>query len=284
MMFGGVSFFDAITHAFATMATGGFSTKNASVTGLNSPFVEVVVTIFMFLAGVNFALHFRFITGRFKFLLKDSELRAYVAIFVVSSLLIAANLYDNYYPTLKESLRHAFFQTATILTTTGFASADYEKWPYFSQVILFALMFVGGCTGSSGGGIKVLRIVTLLKQGLNEMKYLLHPRGVFILKISGNAIKKDIVYAISGFFFLYIFTILVVTLIVSFTGEDILTSFTAALATVGNIGPGFGKVGPTENYAFFTNFIKWVLSFAMIAGRLEIYTFLVIFFPYFWKK
>jgi len=284
MMFGGVSFFDAITHAFATMATGGFSTKNASVTGLNSPFVEVVVTIFMFLAGVNFALHFRFITGRFKFVLKDSELRSYVSIFVVSSLLIAANLYHNYYPTLQESLRHAFFQVATILTTTGFASADYEKWPYFSQVILFALMFVGGCTGSTGGGIKVLRIVTLLKQGLNEMKYLLHPRGVFILKISGNTIKKDIVYAISGFFFLYIFTIIVVTLIVSFTGEDILTSLTTALATVGNIGPGFGKIGPTENYAFFTDFVKWVLSFAMIAGRLEIYTFLVIFFPYFWKK
>ncbi|MBZ4642994.1 MAG: transport (Trk) system, rane component [Deferribacteraceae bacterium] len=284
LMFGGLSFFDAITHAFATMATGGFSTKNASVMGFQSAYVEIVITIFMFLAGINFAIHFRFLTGKFRFVFKDSELRAYVVIFVVTSLLIASNLYKNYYPTIYESLRHAFFQAATIITTTGFASADYEKWPYFSQVVLFILMFVGGCTGSTGGGVKVLRVITLLKQGLNEMKYLLHPRGVFILKISGNTIKKDIVYAISGFFFLYIFTILTVTLIVSFSGHDIITSLTTALATVGNIGPGFGKVGPTENYAFYSDFIKWVLSFAMIAGRLEIYTFLVIFFPYFWKR
>ena len=145
-------------------------------------------------------------------------------------------------------------------------------------------MFVGGCTGSTGGGIKVLRIVTLLKQGLNEMKYLIHPRGVFVLKVSGNPIKKDIVYAISGFFFLYIITVLTVTLVVSTTEQDIITSLSTALATVGNIGPGFGNVGPTDNYAFYPDIIKWVLSFAMIAGRLEIYTFIIIFFPYFWKR
>jgi trk system potassium uptake protein TrkH len=284
LMFGGLSLFDALTHAFSTMATGGFSSKNASIAHYSSAYVEIVITLFMFLAGVNFTLHYRLLTGKVDFLLRNTELKAYVLIFFVSSILIALNLNYSYYPSIFESLRYAFFQSATILTTTGFASADYEKWPMFSQIILFLLMFVGGCTGSTGGGIKVLRIVTLLKQGLNEMKYLIHPRGVFVLKVSGNPIKKDIVYAISGFFFLYIITVLTVTLIVSTTEQDIITSLSTALATVGNIGPGFGNVGPTDNYAFYPDIIKWVLSFAMIAGRLEIYTFIIIFFPYFWKR
>jgi trk system potassium uptake protein TrkH len=284
LMLGGLSLFDAITHSFATMATGGFSPKNASIAHYSSAYVEIVITLFMFLAGVNFTLHYRLLTGKVGYLIKNTELKAYIFIFFTSSILIAANLYHKYYSSIFESLRHAFFQSATILTTTGFASADYEKWPMFSQIILFLLMFVGGCTGSTGGGIKVLRIVTLLKQGLNEMKYLIHPRGVFVLKVSGNPIKKDIVYAISGFFFLYIITLLTVTLIVSTTEQDIITSLTTALATVGNIGPGFGNVGPTDNYAFYPDAIKWVLSFAMIAGRLEIYTFIIIFFPYFWKR
>lgn len=284
LMVGGLSLFDALTHSFATMATGGFSPKNASIAHYSSAYVEIVITLFMFLAGVNFTLHYRLLTGKVGYLIKNTELKAYIFIFFTSSILIAINLYYKYYSSIFESLRYAFFQSATILTTTGFASADYEKWPMFSQIILFLLMFVGGCTGSTGGGIKVLRIVTLLKQGLNEMKYLIHPRGVFVLKVSGNPIKKDIVYAISGFFFLYVITLLTVTLIVSTTEQDIITSLTTALATVGNIGPGFGNVGPTDNYAFYPDTIKWVLSFAMIAGRLEIYTFIIIFFPYFWKR
>jgi len=146
------------------------------------------------------------------------------------------------------------------------------------------LMFVGGCSGSTGGGIKVIRLVTLLKQGINEMKYLVHPRGVFMIRLSGQTVKKDIVYAVSGFFFLYIFLLLVVTMIVAASGTDVLTSFTTALATVGNIGPGFGMVGPTDNYAFYPDYVKWVLSAAMIIGRLEIYTILVLFTPMFWKK
>jgi trk system potassium uptake protein TrkH len=145
-------------------------------------------------------------------------------------------------------------------------------------------MFVGGCSGSTGGGIKVIRIVTLLKQGMNEMKYLTHPRGVFTLRMSGNPVKKDVVYAISGFFFLYIFLNLVVAAIVAFDNHDLLTSVSAALATVGNVGPGFGNVGPTDNYSELSHFVKWVLSFAMLAGRLEIYTFLVILTPHFWRK
>jgi len=284
LMLGGMSLFDALTHTFGTLATGGFSTKNASVGHYNSAYIDWVVTVFMILAGVSFSLHYRFIRGGFRPLLRDTEFKAYIAIFLVATAIIAFNLRVNVYGSLSDSFRYAAFQAASILTTTGFATADFERWPFLSQFILFALMFVGGCSGSTGGGIKVIRIVTLFKQGLNEMKYLIHSKGVFILKISGMAVKKDTVYAILGFFFLYIFTILLVAGVVATSGQDISTSLTASLATVGNIGPGFGNVGPVDNYAFFPAYVKWTLSFAMLVGRLELYTVLVIFTPVFWRK
>ncbi len=285
LMLGGMSLFDALTHTFATLATGGFSTKNSSVAKFDSAYIDAVITIFMVLAGVNFTLHYRLLTGRFKALWKDTELKAYVLIFSVATLIMTISLYwNNVYSTIGTALRYASFQAATILTTTGFASADFEKWPQICIVVLFILMFVGGSSGSTGGGIKVIRIVTLLKQGINEMKFLLHPRGIFILKISGKPVRKNIIYAISGFFFLYIFMLLITTFIVATSGQDLLTSFTTALATVGNIGPGFGKIGPTENYAFFPDYVKWFLSFAMLVGRLELYTVLVIFTPRFWGR
>lgn len=281
---GGLSLYDAVTHSFSTLATGGFSTKNSSVGSFDSPYVEWVITVFMLLAGVNFSIHFRVLTGRFKNIFKDSELKTYLLITVFSTIFTAYYLYGFTYSSLSDSIRYGAFQTVSILTTTGFATADYEIWGTVPQIILFILMFIGGCSGSTGGGIKVIRVVALLKQAFNEMKYLLHPKGVFILKISGNAVKKDIIYAISGFFFLYIATALVVSLIIAVSGVDVLTSFTTSLTALGNIGPGFGLVGPSENFAFFKDYVKWVLSFAMIAGRLEIYTFLIIFLPYFWKN
>ncbi len=192
-------------------------------------------------------------------------------------------LYHRVFSGVFDCFRYAAFQAASILTTTGYATADYQQWPYVTQMVLFTLMFVGGCSGSTGGGIKVIRIVTLLKQGINEMKYLVHPKGVFSLRLSGNLVRKNIAYAISGFFFLYISTILLVTFIVSTAGIDIVTSLTTALATVGNIGPGFGRIGPTGNYAFYPDYVKWVLSLAMMVGRLEIYTVLVLLTPTFWK-
>lgn len=284
LMFGGMNLYDALTHTFGTVATGGFSTKNTSVSYYDSAYIDWVITIFMILAGVNFTLHFRLLTGRFKNVFRDSELKAYLAIIIIATVIITVSLHNNVYYTLADSLRFAAFQVATFITTTGFATANYENWPYLAQIILFMLMFVGGCSGSTGGGIKVIRLVTLLKQGINEMKYLVHPRGVFMIRLSGQTVKKDIVYAVSGFFFLYIFLLLVVTMIVAASGTDVLTSFTTALATVGNIGPGFGMVGPADNYAFYPDYVKWVLSAAMIIGRLEIYTILVLFTPMFWKK
>jgi trk system potassium uptake protein TrkH len=283
LMFGGMGLFDALTHTFGTLATGGFSTKNTSVAHFNSAYIDGIITLFMVLAGINFTLHFRLLTGKFSFAFKDTEFKSYLIIYISATLIMTFNLYGNFYQGIAESFRYASFQAATIITTTGYASADFEKWPHFSQIILYMLMFVGGCSGSTGGGIKVIRLVTLLKQGLNEMKYLLHPRGIFTLRISGDSVPKAIIFSISGFFFLYIFMLLITSLVVASSGEDLLTSFTTALATVGNIGPGFGKIGPTENYAFFPAYVKWFLSFAMLVGRLELYTVLILLMPRFWR-
>ncbi len=284
LMLGGMDLFDALTHTFGTLATGGFSTKNAGVGHFKSAYIDGVITLFMLLAGINFTLHFRFLTGRFKVLWRDSELKAYLLIFASTTAVLAFTLYETSHQTVGQCLRYASFNVASIMTTTGFATADYEQWAFISQIILFILMFVGGCSGSTGGGIKVMRLVVLFKQALNEMRLLLHPRGIFTLKLSGTMVKKDIVYGVSGFFFLYVAMCLVITFIVASAGHDIATSFSTALATVGNIGPGFGKIGPMENYAFFEDYIKWVLSFAMLAGRLELYTVLVIFLPRFWRR
>lgn len=285
LMVGGMSLFDALTHTFGTLATGGFSTMNASVGAYDSPFIHNVITIFMVMAGINFALYYRLLIGEFKNFFRDTEMKVYLMIFGATSLFIALNLLNSgTYNSFGTSLQFAAFQSASIITTTGYATTDYALWPEFSQNLLFFLMFVGGCAGSTGGGMKVIRLTVLLKVGTNEMKRLIHPKGIFPLRINGEILRKDIVYSIAGFVMLYISLLLVITLAVSLGGHDILTSFTSALATLGNIGPGFGGIGPASNYHFFSAPIKWVLSIAMMLGRLEIYTVLVIFTPHFWRK
>ncbi|MFH1416200.1 MAG: potassium transporter TrkG [Elusimicrobiota bacterium] len=281
---GGMTLFEASTHTFGTMATGGFSPKAGSVGHYNSPFIHYVITVFMLLAGVNFILYYKLITGKLKDIWINTELKVYLGIFFSATIIIALSLYGKSFSTIGESIQYAGFQAASILTTTGFSTDNFDNWPQLAKVTLFSLMFIGGCSGSTGGGIKVIRIVTLFKLGLNEMKYLLHPRGIFNIKIDGNNIKKDIMYMVCGFFFLYILLLLVVSLIVASGGNDIITSFSSALVTLGNIGPGFGRIGPALNYAFYPDYIKWTLSFAMMAGRLELFTVLVLFTPLFWKK
>ncbi len=282
LMFGGMSLFDASTHTFGTMATGGFSTRAASVGAFDSAFIQIVITVFMVLAGLNFNLYYKIISGNFHGFFRDTEMKVYISIFLVVTLLIGINLLGTY-GTFGKSLQYAGFQAASILTTTGYATADYSLWPAFSKNALFFLMFVGGCSGSTGGGLKVVRIVTLLKLAVHEMKQMVYPSGVFRLRMNGLVMKKDIVYPIAGFFFLYFLLLLTVTLAVSSGGYSILTSFSAALATLGNIGPGFGKIGPAYNYAFFPGYIKWILSAAMMLGRLEIYTVLILITPKFWR-
>ena len=283
LMAGGMSLFDALTHTFGTLATGGFSPKNRSVGHFDSGFIHIVVTIFMMLAGMNFILHYGLITGKLRKVLTNVELRVYLAIFGVAALIIAFSLYGPTYESFGLSLRHSAFQAASILTTTGFTTADYAAWPFFAKAVLFTLTFIGGCSGSTGGSIKVIRIVTLFKLGIHEMKHMSHPRRVFSLRLGRSALKEDMVYSVSGFFFLYLLILLLTTLVVASGGNDLITSLSSALVTVGNIGPGFGRIGPTLNYAFFPDYIKWFLSFAMMVGRLEVYTVLVLFMPRFWR-
>ncbi len=284
LMIGGMTLFDALTHTFGTLATGGFSPKAKSVGHYDSAFIDSVITIFMMLAGMNFILYHRLITGKIRSVLKNAEFKAYIGIFATATLIMAFVLTKSTYPTFGMSLRYAGFQAATILTTTGYVTTDYAVWPYLARIVLFILMFIGGCSGSTGGGIKVIRIITLAKLAINEMKYLAHPRGVFRIKVGGETLKKSIVYTIAAFFFLYLFMLLLTAAVVASAGNTILTSFSAALVTLGNIGPGFGKIGPSGNYAFLPNYVKWFLSFAMMVGRLELYTVLIIFTPKFWRR
>lgn len=284
LMAGGMDLVDAVCHAFATMATGGFSTRNASLGAFGSPYLEWVTTAFMILAGMNFAVHFKFIRLDFSPLAKDGELRAYLMIFLSSVALITFTLLRaGSYGSGADALRGAAFQAASILTTTGFATADYLYWPALAQAALFALMFVGGCAGSTGGGLKVGRVVTLFKMGLSEMRYLTNPRGVYGIFMNGQYLKKNIVYDIAAMVFLFFVATIVSTLVMASGGYDIITSLSATLACVGNIGPGFGEVGPALNYAPLPDYIKGWLSFIMLLGRLEIYTVLIIFTRSFWR-
>ena len=284
LMIGGMSLFDALTHTFGTLATGGFSPKARSVGHYDSAFIDIVVTTFMIMAGMNFILYYRLITGKIHAVLKNAEFKVYIGIFAAATLLMAIVLSRSTYPTFGRSLRFAGFQAATILTTTGYVTTDYAVWPHLARIVLFILMFIGGCSGSTGGGIKVIRIITLVKLAINEMKYLAYPRSVFNIKVGGEILKKGIVYTIAAFFFLYLFMLLLTTAIVASAGNTILTSFSSALVTLGNIGPGFGKIGPSGNYAFYPNYVKWFLSFSMMVGRLELYTVLIIFTPRFWRR
>lgn len=282
LLLGGMDLFDALTHTFGTMATGGFSTKNASVAYFHSAYIDWVIIVFMFLAGANFSLHFKLLLGKFS-IFKDDEFKFYTFIVVLSILLVTLNILSHY-ASFTEALRYGAFQVVSIMTTTGYATTDYTKWPHFAQSLLFILMFIGGCSGSTGGSIKVIRIYTLLKQAINEIKYHIHPNGVFALTINKQLVRKNIVYSVSGFFFLYITIFFIVALAVSLFGINLITSLSAAAAALGNIGPGFGNVGPADNYANLPATVKWILSFAMLIGRLEIYTVFVLLTPTFWKK
>jgi len=285
LLAGGMDWFDSVTHTFGTMATGGFSTKNASVGHYKSAYIDIVITVFMLAAGLNFSLYFKLLSGKALSVFRDTEARTYLGFFALSTLAIAWDLTRHgAFANFGTSMRFAGFNASSILTTTGFATADYTQWPPLSQTLLFLLMFVGGCAGSTGGGIKVIRIVFLSKMAFNEMKYLLNPRGIFGIFVDGKPLKKNIIYDTAAFVLLYIFLVIATTIAVAAGGFDILTSLTASLACVGNIGPGFGRVGPAFNYAFFPDAIKLWLSFAMLAGRLEIYTIFILFTRAFWRR
>jgi len=274
----GVAPIDAVNHAMATMATGGFSTLNASVAGFDSFAVEMVIVAFMFLAGANFALHFQWIRGRPGPLFGDSEFRFYVGLLSVATVLLVSDLMLNQGEGLVGALRYGVFQATAIVTTTGFATADFEAWPHFSRALLFILMFVGGCAGSTGGSVKVARLMIVLRKMVADLKRILRPHAVIPVRLGQRAIPEAVVTSVTTFFILFLSLFAVGGLILSMMGHDLITAFSASAACLGNIGPGFNLVGPTQNYAFFEPQAKLVLVAMMIIGRLELYTILVMLF------
>lgn len=285
LLLGGMSLLDAFCHAFATMATGGFSTRNASIGAFNSAYFDYVITIFMFAAGVNFALHFKFITGKFDSYWKNFEFRTYLGIVLIAAAVITiSNLLGGVYNNFFDSVRHGLFQSVAIGTTTGFGTADYETWTHLAQILLFMLMFIGGSAGSTGGGMKVLRLIIVVKYTFIQLKKLIHPHAVIPLRVGNRVIPKEITLSVIGFFLLYVFLFVIISIIMSLMGMDLLTAAGASASCLGNIGPGLGNVGPTDNYAWMPVLAKWILALCMMVGRLEIYTVLVIFTKGLWSK
>lgn len=284
LMFGGMDLFDSLCHTFGTMATGGYSTKNASVAYFNNAFIDYVIIIFMILSGMNFSLHYRLLRGNFRDFFKNEESKFFLLIILVSALIITVDVYYLHISNINDSFRHSLFQVVSIITTTGYATKDYEVWSVSSHIILLLLMYVGGCAGSTGGGLKVVRLLLLLKYAYSEIKRLVHPKAVIPIRIGGVPVEKSIMTNIAGFFIVYVFIAAISILLITFFGVDFLTSFGAVSATLNNVGPGIGNVGPTENYSHLPIAVKWLLSFLMLLGRLEVFTILVLLTPTFWRK
>ncbi|MCB1152870.1 MAG: TrkH family potassium uptake protein [Deltaproteobacteria bacterium] len=284
LMLGGMPLFDSICHSFATVATGGFSTKNASIGHYQSSYIHFVISLFMFLAGMNFALHYAVVTGRFRTAIRDNELRLYTIIVLAASALCSIMLIKDLNTPVFTAIRDGIFQVLSIITTTGFATADYEIWSPAAQSLILLLFFIGGCTGSTGGGPKVMRIDVLLRQAYNELFFLVHPRAVKPPKYGREVIPGKVLRSIWSFFFLYMGVFGIGMLMMGLMEVDILTASTSVASALGNIGPAFGTTGPTENYAHIPMMGKWVLIFCMLLGRLEIYTILILFAPAFWRK
>jgi len=283
LMFGGMSLFDALCHAFGTMATGGFSTQNASVANY-SPYIQYVIALFMFFAGMNFTLHYFALHGQIKKVLKNQEFRFYALITFIATLVITLVVYLHTEIGGEKAFRDALFQVISIITTTGFVSADYLLWPHFAWLIIFVLMFTGGSAGSTGGGMKSIRILLLFKAASVHLKKLVHPRAFIPVRYNGHSVKDEIIFSIMSFGLFYILIFVIGTILMSATGLDIESSMGSSIAALGNIGPGIGVVGPVENYSSITVVGKWILSFLMLLGRLELFTILVFLSPGFWKK
>ncbi len=281
---GEMNFFDAICHSFATMATGGFSTKNDSITGF-SPFTQYVIAVFMIFAGTNFTIHYLALHRKFDRVWANQEFKTYASIIVIVTLIVTIGLLIFHpFPTVESAFRDALFTVVSILTTTGFVTADYYTWPVFLWVIIFMLMFVGGSAGSTGGGIKVVRHLLLFKNSWIELKRAIHPQAIIPVKFNGKSVSQQIIFNVMAFFLLYMLIFAVGIVVMTFIGTDFETSIGAVVASLGNIGPGIGGVGPVDNYAFFTPFSKWFLSFLMLLGRLELFTVLIVISPAFWRS
>ncbi len=284
LMLGGMDLFEALCQTFGTMATGGFSTRQTSIGSYNSPYVDAVVILFMLLAGINFSLHYQCLKGDIRAFWRNPEFRFFMGAVVIFVLVVSSNIYHSVYQTFFEALRFGAFQVTSIITTTGYTTADFEKWPSLSQNILLFCMFLGASAGSTGGGMKCLRIMLLLKHSYKQLFSLIHPRAVTQVKLGGRPVSDEVLHSIWGYFVLYVGLFILSAFLLAAMGVDVVTSFAAVAATIGNIGPGLGLVGPMDNYAHIPMLGKWLLILCMLLGRLEIYTVLILFVPEFWRK
>lgn len=285
LCFGGMPIFDSLVHSFGTLGTGGLSIYSSSIGYYNNFYFEMVIAVFMFLAGINFSLYYYLFTGKPKQMLKDPEFRTYVGLVAGSTvLMMAILLISKYYTNIVDAFRYSFFQVASITTTTGYGTADFDLWPMPCKLIIFLLMFVGGSAGSTAGGLKVIRFMMLGKLLKRRAYKRVHKNAVEPIRIGGNTVDEEVLYNVKMLFIIYIIIALVSTLLVSLDGVNLTTAFSAVIACFSNIGPGFDLVGPSQNFALFSPAIKILLSILMIAGRLEIYTIVLLVTPKFWNK
>lgn len=284
LMLGGMGFFDAICHALTAMPTGGFSTKNLSAAHFDSAYIDMVIILFMIIAGLNFSLHYQMLMGKPFVYLKNPESRFFLATVLVLCAVVFFDIYGTVYHTIGDTVRYGTFQVVSIITTTGYATTDYNQWPSMSKMILLLCMFAGASAGSTAGGIKMMRIMCTLKYCYKEIFRLLHPHGVSHVKIGGKTVSDDIMGSILGFLVLYMGIFALSTIVLAGMGVDFITSMSAVAAAIGNIGPGLGAVGPVENYSDIPYMGKWLLSWCMLLGRLEIYTVIIFLVPEFWRK
>lgn len=279
----GMPWYDSLVHSFATAGTGGFSTRNLSIAAYESPAIEVIITLFMLVFSINFALYFLLLCGKVRQALRSDELRFFLAVVAFSTLLISINIWPMY-PADGSAVRHAAFQVGSIISTTGFASTDFNLWPEFSRILLVLLMFIGACAGSTGGAIKCSRVLLLLKCIRREIRQVVHPRSVNVVKLDGRVVDEDSLRSVQLFFAAYLFIALGATLLVSVDNFSFGTTFTAVVSCIGNVGPGLELVGPMGNYSAFSGFSKLVLSLCMLIGRLEVLPVLVLFSRNAWKR
>lgn len=283
LMLGGMSFFDSLCHAMGTAGTGGFGIKNNSVAYYDSAYIDGVITVAMILFGVNFNLYYFIIARKFKNIFKNTELKVYLAVIAVSTVLIMINTWNIYGSVLK-CFRYAVFQVASIITSTGYATADYSGWPEFSQTLLLILMFIGACAGSTGGGFKVQRIIIMFRSAVKSIKQTLRPKSVYVLKGEDKSLDIATVHGVHAYLIIYLGLMLISLLLISIDNADFATSFSAVVTCINNIGPGLNRVGPSENFAFFSGFSKILLSFDMLLGRLECFPILILLSPSAWRK
>ncbi|OQY02858.1 MAG: potassium transporter [Desulfobacteraceae bacterium 4572_123] len=284
LMLGGMDLYDALCHTFTTMPTGGFSTKNASIAHFGSAYFDIIFIIFMILAGINFSLHYQMLRGKPLAFWRDSECRFFFGVVIVLTAVVSFNIYGSVYEKVGQAIRYGAFQVVSIVTTTGYVTADYEKWPAMSQFILLLCMFLGASAGSTGGGVKCIRVMLCFKFCYKELFSIIHPHAVTQIKIGGKTVPEDVMRSIMGFLALYIGIFALSSVLLAGLGVDIVTSYGAVAACLGNIGPGFGFVGPADNFAQIPYMGKWLLIWCMLLGRLEIFTVIIFLVPEFWRK